>query len=307
MFRTFRVTRPDVLQDESVGIRTVTWGFEARYPLFTRIALVGVWILGILAAYEGIYQGITDANLGNDAHAYWLAVQGDLTYDRVPGQEDAYLYSPAFALLITPLGWLPWPVFLSVWIAINAIALIWLLAHVRLRWAVPFFLLCVPELVVGNVFLLIAACLAMGLRRPAVWAFPILTKVTTGIGLLWFVFRRQWRPLATALLTTALVIAVAALFNAGAWIDWLQFLTSNTDGARDGRIGFTLRVIVAVALMWWGARTGRTWVIAVSVLAAAPVSNLMTLTILVAIPRLAEQRAAPMRRSADAGEQTLAH
>lgn len=294
-------------QDGPVGTRAQAWGFESRWPAFTRVALVGVWLLALLAAYEGIYQGVTDANLGNDAHAYWLAVQGDLTYARVPGEEDAYLYSPAFALLITPLGWLPFPAFLTIWIAINATALIWLLARVRLRWAVPFFLLCVPELVVGNIFILIAACLALGLTWPSTWAFPLLTKVTTGIGLLWFVFRRQWRPLAVALITTAAIVVIAAIFDPGSWLDWLRFLTSNTDGARDGRVGFLIRIGVAVVILWWGARTGRTWVIAVAVLAAAPVSNLMTLTLLAAVPRLADQRMVPMGRSGETSQQPIAH
>lgn len=292
-------------QDEPVN--TAAWAFESRYPLFTRIALVAVWLLGSLAAVQAIRQGITDGNLGADAHAYWLATQGELDYDRAPGAVDAYLYSPAFALLVTPLGWLPWPVFLVVWIAINTTALIWLLARVRLRWAVPFFLLCIPELVVGNTFLLIAVCLAAGLRQPALWAFPLLTKVSTGIGLLWFPFRREWRSFVTAALVTGLVMGVGFVIDPGAWQAWLTFLLTHTDGARDGRVGFAVRLIVAVGLMWWGARTGRAWSIAVAVLLAAPVTNPMTLTLLAAIPRLAEQRAAPMRRSADASEQSLTH
>ena len=51
------------------------------------------------------------------------------------------------------------PAFLTGWIALLVATLVWLLRRVRLRWAIPFALLCVPELVVGNVFLLIAACL----------------------------------------------------------------------------------------------------------------------------------------------------
>lgn len=294
-------------QDEPVGTHAQAWGFESRWPDFTRVALVGVWLLALLAAAVAIYRGVTEGNLGDDAHAYWLAVQGDLTYDRAPGQDDAYLYSPAFALLITPLGWLPYPAFLTIWIAINAAALIWLLVRVRLRWAVPFFLLCMPELVVGNVFILIGVCVALGLRWPAAWAFPLLTKVTAGVGLLWFVFRLQWRPLAIALGTALAVVGVTAVFTPGAWMDWFAFLAEYNDGSQDGRIGFVIRLVLAVAIMWWGARSGRTWVIAVAVLAATPVVNLMAFSILASVPRLAEQRMAPMRRSGETSQESVAH
>lgn len=283
------------------------WAFETRYPLFTRVAIVGVWCLGLLTAAVAVYRGVSEGYLGEDAHAYWVAARDGISYGRAPGTVDAYLYSPAFALLVTPLALLPWPAFLAVWIAIDVAALVWLLRHVHLRWAIPFFLLCVPELVVGNVFLLIAACLAAGLRAPGLWAFPLLTKVTTGIGLLWFAFRRDWRPLVIAAITTAVIVGVCALIDPGAWREWFAFLTSNTQSARDGRIGFALRLVVAVAVMWWGARTGRAWTIAVAAVLAAPVSNLMTLTMLTAVPRLAAQRAPALGRRGDPGQQAITH
>ncbi len=44
-----------------------------------------------------------------------------------------------------------------------------------------------------------AAAIALGFRYPATWAFVLLAKVTPGIGLLWFLVRREWRNLAIAL------------------------------------------------------------------------------------------------------------
>ena len=44
-----------------------------------------------------------------------------------------------------------------------------------------------------------AAAIALGFRYPAAWSFLLLTKVTPGIGLVWFAVRREWRPLAIAL------------------------------------------------------------------------------------------------------------
>ena len=55
-------------------------------------------------------------------------------------------------------------------------------------------LLAVVELSGGNIRLLGVAAV-IGFRRPP-WSFVILTKVTPGIGLLWFVVRRGPAPAA---------------------------------------------------------------------------------------------------------------
>jgi hypothetical protein len=262
-----------------------SWGFEETYPLFTRAALVCAWLLGALATIQAVRQGAE--LLGSDAHAYWLAVQGPVNYGRPPGQEDAYLYSPAFAAAIHPLALLPFSAFLPLWVGLQAVALVWLLLPVRLRWAIPFFLLCVPELVNGNVYVLIAAAAVAGMRTPEFWAFPILSKVTTGVGVLWFAFRGEWRSLARASGATAIIAGVSYILAPDAWHAWATFLLSHTDGARDGRLGFVLRCLVAVALVAWGARRNRAWLIAPAMVLAAPVSAVTTFTLLVAIPRLA--------------------
>src|SRR5450759_2725088 len=50
--------------------------------------------------------------IGADSHAYWMAVRFPQTwYANPPGYRDAFLYSPAFAQALWPLGQLPWPAF----------------------------------------------------------------------------------------------------------------------------------------------------------------------------------------------------
>jgi len=44
---------------------------------------------------------------------------------------------------------------------------------------------------------LLAVAIAVGFRYPAAWALVLITKVTPGIGLVWFAVRREWCPLAT--------------------------------------------------------------------------------------------------------------
>src|SRR3989442_1267745 len=78
------------------------------------------------------------------------------------------------------------------------------------------------ELYHGNIRLLIAAAIALGFRYPAAWSFVLLTKVTPGVGLLWFAVRREWRRLAIALGVTAALVAVSLAFDFRLWQQWIQ-------------------------------------------------------------------------------------
>ena len=65
------------------------------------------------------------------------------------------------------------------------------------------------ELNAANINLLIVAAVLVGFRHPWAWAFVVLTKVTPGVGMLWFAVRREWRHFAIALGAT-MAIAVAS-------------------------------------------------------------------------------------------------
>ena len=54
------------------------------------------------------------------------------------------------------------------------------------------------ELYHGNIDLILAAAIVAGFRWPVAWAVVLHTKLTPGIGLLWFAVRREWRPLLIA-------------------------------------------------------------------------------------------------------------
>ncbi len=101
----------------------------------------------------------------------------------------------------------------------------------------------------------------------------LLTKITPGVGLLWFVVRREWRNLAIALGGTALVVAVSFAIMPEAWFQWAEVL-SRVAG-RDGTwaavpIPFVVRVPFAVAIVVWGAWTGRRWTVPVAGMLALP-------------------------------------
>lgn len=274
---------------QAVTIGTPTkepFNFAQKFPLATRGAVVLTWALGLLSIYVSI-RGIVFGSLGQDSHAYWLAAQGDLAYSRAPGRPDAYLYSPAFLTVIRPFALLPWEGFLTLWMCLEAAVLFWLVKPLRARWAVPIYLLCLPEIVVGNIYILLAGAAVVGLRKPAAWAFPILTKVTLGVGLLWFAVRGDWRRLLHGLGALALIVVASYLLDPGQWNDWLQFLVDHRDGTPDSRTSFLLRCALAVLLVVIGARKQWPWLVPPAMVLASPVLvGLIALTMLAAIPRL---------------------
>src|SRR5262245_7758774 len=134
-------------------------------------ALVGVWTVAAataaIAVHAYVFAGY--APLGFDAHAYWAAGRTAQPYDHPPEALDAFLYSPAFAQLVAPLALLPFGAFLTAWITFESIAFAWLLKPLGWSWGVPCMLLCVPELLLGNVIGLLAVCTVFGVRRGEAW------------------------------------------------------------------------------------------------------------------------------------------
>ena len=224
-----------------------------------------------------------------DAYAYWATRSGDFYAAASAGRVGAYLYSPAFAQILTPLVLLPWPVFAAVWTGLLAAAY-WALVG---NWALPLLLfLPIPfEIISGNIHLLYAVAIVIGFRCPAAWALMLLTKVTPGVGLLWFLVRREWRQLATALLVTGAIAAVSYVLDPSAWARWLELLRTDAVTAGSGSfttVGWYLpipllpRLIAAAVVVVVAALTDRRWLVPVAVVLALPVVWLNSLAVLVA-------------------------
>ena len=231
-----------------------------------------------------------------DGHAYWAAWSQGL-YSVPPGTLGAYLYSPAFAQLLWPLTLLPFGAFAVVWWGAIVSAFWWLLAPLPWGWRGPALVLTGFELEVGNINAFLGLVLVLGLRRPGAWCLVLLTKITPGVGLLWFVVRREWRHLALALGATAVVIALSAALDPAAWSNYLTFLLHQGSHQHDGGLlnaaSLPLRLPLAAALVLWGARTSRPWTLAVTVGLANPDLGFATLTLMAAVPRLVVQGRRP--------------
>lgn len=260
--------------------------FSSRYPVFMKGALVLAWVFGSFSLIQKTWLSVASGWVGWDAHAYWLAARGDLIYSRSGGEVDAYLYSPAFAMAIHPLALLEWPLFYGAWIILQSCALLWLLRPLPRKWSIPLFFASVPELVNGNIFVLLAACAAIGLARPGLYSFALLTKITPGVGLLWFLGRRHWAALAKAVCVTAAVAGASYLLSPAGWQAWLAFLVNHGGSTPDGLVGFGLRCLLAAMLVLYAARKNLPWLIAPALVISCPIFDFPVLTLLTAIPRL---------------------
>ena len=260
-----RSTQVAVSRDRAT---TLAW-LEARLPSAPTTGLLvafTAWLLIVLLAHPiGRPWGT-----GMEAISYW-ANHLDAPYANSNWtQPGAYVYSPAFLQLVAPLAALPWPVFMGAWTAI-------MLAAVRLLsgpWLfAPAVLFAFMELAGGNISLLLALAMVAGFRWPAAWAFVLLTKVTPGIGLLWFVVRREWRQLGIALGATGAIVGVSFALVPAAWNEWIEVLVRVA--GRDGTwaavpIPFLARLPVSIAIVVWGARTDRRWTVPVAGMIALP-------------------------------------
>ena len=244
--------------------------------------LPGAVLFLCLQLFEHVSKGV----IGFDSHAYWLAAREPETwYLLAPGFQDAYLYSPAFAQLLWPVAQLPWPVFQALWAVLEAGLLSWLLWPLGWRRGLtiaPFFM---TELMLGNVYILFAAALVVGVTRwPGSLAFFSITKLAPSVVFFWFVVRREWRSTAVALATTGTIVGISFAISPHAWVEWLHFLWSSTG---DGSVGAPFRALLAVVVVVWAARADHAWLLAPAVLLGCPVfGGWGPLAVLAAIPRL---------------------
>lgn len=221
-----------------------------------------------------------------DAHAYWSAQLDDPYLISRVGASGAYIYSPAFLQILTPLRLLPFSAFWAAWVVGGALIVVWLVgAPVAALVLLPTPLSpAFTELWFGNIVFPMAAALALGRRFPALWSLLLLTKVTPGVGLAWFVVRREWNRLAWALGVTVAIATASFLINPRVWAEWFAILAANfSAGTPDARLALpALPVRLLVALMLIAVGAYRNWpaVLPMAVVIALPVFWYQSLSLL---------------------------
>ena len=247
--------------------------------------LIGMSAVGIVAVpYIVWVNRAKETFLGFDAYSYW-----SLDFDNLYGipymDLGSFRYTPAFAQAFFWLGFLPWELYLGLVIgAILGILVVW-----GRVWALA--LIALPpvalELYHGNIDLFMVAAMVVGLRYPVAWAFPLLSKVTPGIALFWFVGRRDWRSLGIAVGATAAIMAVSFVIAPHLWSDWVQVMRDSLSFVPPRRypidVPFLIRAPIAAGLALWGGHTNRSWTIPVAAVLALPIVWVPGLAMLVAL------------------------
>jgi hypothetical protein len=249
--------------------------------------------LALIAWYSVVI--VTMGPEPGDALSYWETWREPLYTDVTVGRSTAFLYSPVVAQLIYPVTLLPFEAFRLLLFAGSVGALLWMAGPL---WALP--LLLIPQthvafdLAVGNIHLLLGAAIVAGFRHPGWWAFPLLTKVTPGIGLWYF----GWRQFAIGLGVTLGLIGVSALIAPHLWLDWLTMLRSAPSVSLQQDIiadwPLVPRLVVAAGIVAVARWRQWPWLVPVACWLVLPVLWLGSTAVLVAVVALT----GPGRRSA---------
>ena len=261
--------------------------------------LVGL-IVGIAFAVGGFAKPV-------DAVVYWQAGTSTALYPTSWSEccEGHLFYPPPIAQLSTvmqPLGWqvfvilLTVAIFASVWYCARGWSLPLLAA------GIPYYLGIGPDLpatflsyaLLGNIQWILAALTLVAFRQPAAYALLAVSKITSGIGWLWLVFRREWMAAGVAAGATLLIVAVSFVAAPSLWLEFIGFVVRNASMADSPlpmfAIPFPVRLGIAAALIAWGAPRNHRWVVPIaSGLAIPALWGLGFLPFVVAATRLTER------------------
>jgi len=256
-------------------------------PLDWRLVLLAAHAAGAVALIV-IWAWVQTVGYDGDAHVYWGA-ELPRSYEIGWNVKGGYVYSPAFDQLLALPKMFPWPVFYAVWSAGLLAALAWLLTPLGAAGAVLVLPPFMEEVLSGNIHPFMAVALVLALRMPWVWPFLLLTKITPGVGLVWYVARREWHRLLVALGFTLTIIAVSAALAPDLWVAWGQMLLG-VGAAPELRqlvtLPLPLRLLVSVAVIYWAGRTNRAWLLPLGAWFALPALWTASLTLLAAVPRI---------------------
>ncbi len=276
------------------GTRPWSHADAARWRSAIRATLVVIaivlacgFVIAVMAAGPMSAGAGGPTGFGFDTRSYWGFPRTPLYPG--PGTDDGYgfyRYSPAFVPFLVLASAVPWSVFAVGWIAMLVGVYIWMAGDDK--WPLLVFVPVLFEFYLGNIHLLLALAVVLGFRWPATWSFVLLTKITPGVGLWWFVVRREWRSLAIALGVTGAIVLAGVLVSPGVWRDWYLSLTVTgpATGSNQVSIPLPVRLLVALVLVTWGARTDRRWTVVVATTLALPTLWFHGLAMLVGVVAL---------------------
>jgi hypothetical protein len=242
-----------------IAQRNVNWLRLIRDVLY----IAGIAFAVVFWLY---YQGGGEPS---DAHAYWVADPQHL-YPHLELARDGYYYTPAFELFVSWTRVIPFEVFVALYRAILLAAVVYMAGPFTL-----FVLLTNPvgsEINAGNIQILMALAIVWGFRHPWTWAFVLVTKVTPGVGLIWFAVRREWRNLAIVGAATAALVGASLLLSGGQWPAYIALISQGAaPAAKPYYLTLFDRLPWAIALVTVGALGNWKWTVPAAACLALPV------------------------------------
>lgn len=244
-------------------------------------------LAAVLIALLLLQPDVTNKPFGVDARAYHSSPYSNPYGGPQVGLAGAYLYPPPFIQALLPLRLLPWEVFIALYVALELVALAWLLSPpiALLSLAIPYVL---AEVAIGNIHVFMAVAIVLAVKhQPAAWAFLALTKPSVVVVGAWHLFRGRWGQAAGAVGVTVAIGAISMLVDFDLWVAWVKRMTADTDTA--GPIwmaSLAVRMSFAAMVVAFAAWRQRPAFLPIAAFVALPIPWLEGLTLLAAIPRL---------------------
>jgi len=216
-----------------------------------------------------------------DALSYWLTDPvNPYPMNRV---EYQFGYSPVIAQVWAPLFELPLAGFVFLFRVVEVVGLLILAGP--LAGALIFTTPMASEVNAANINMLLGVVMVLGFRWPALWSIALLTKPSMGIGLLWFVFRGEWRRAAIPISIAGALSLVSFVFAPQLWFQWVDWVLHGTSPVGEWPYPYPIwaRLPISLLIMIWAVRTNRPWAVVLASALSLPRLYFMSPAILVAM------------------------
>ncbi|HEY7969178.1 MAG TPA: glycosyltransferase 87 family protein [Candidatus Limnocylindrales bacterium] len=281
--------RPDL------GLARGDWWATPRIRLVLRFAM----LVGIALGIETVVLHLMTDPLA-DVHAYYDAAArlnaGQPLYVQPAGIDDAafYRYPPLLAILFRPLALLPFGLAAAIWMTLIALMFVATLVRLDLRRPLTLFVVCALALPIGWSIVIgqaqVAVTLLLALGNPWAVALAANLKVFPILVAIWWLGRRDWRPLGWLAVWVAALIGVQLVLAPSDTLAYLSFLRLDQVGSVISLSPYSISpllwaamVVGLVVLAIWAAPRRYGWAVAVTLsVLASPRLLLYQLSSLVA-------------------------
>jgi hypothetical protein len=216
-----------------------------------------------------------------DALSYWQTDPANpYPLDK---KEFQFGYSPVIAQVWAPLFLLPFEIFALLFRVVEVVGLLVLTGP--LAGALIFTTPMASEVNAANINMLLGVVMVLGFRWPALWSIALLTKPSMGIGLLWFIFRGEWRRAAIPIAIAGALSLVSFAFAPHLWFQWVDWVLHGTPSVGEWPYPYPIwaRLPISFVILVWAAKTNRPWAVVLASALSLPRLYFISPAILVAM------------------------